>query len=347
MSNFPVTDAISNRNEHLIEALRAIGRAGGLKHKVFEAIYYHKRRVKSVTELVEMTGLNRMQVLQSAGALKKAGIVGQDRKDNDTAYVQIESFQNLKPQIQSLLKFPEKINLIATKRNPVPMGFVSLTKPRAVTVARIRNAKSSRSPNPTKLHVRIALLVTNPDSSAPLQTMIEARDIQKAIRGTPNANRFDIRVVLAPTFADLIDELNQYDPQILHFSGHGGGGSLLLDNARAGDDGGDVLDFDMVARLLGATAAKVRLLVLAACDTVTGAESLVASKRSVVAMSDSIDDEAACAFSAQFYRSIASGATVAHSLEQAKLLLEQQGYEDADLPNLISEHQEDGDLKFV
>lgn len=199
----------------------------------------------------------------------------------------------------------------------------------------------------TKAQVRLALLVTNPERFAPLQTMIEARDIQKAIESTPNASRFDIRVVLAPTFDDLIDALNQFDPQILHFSGHGGGSSLLLDNERAGEDGGDVLDFTMVARLLGATAAKVRLLVLAACDTVAGAEPLVAAKRSVIAMSDAVDDEAACAFSARFYKSLASGASVKHSLAQAKLLLEQNGYKDAELPTLITEDPKDEDLMFV
>jgi CHAT domain-containing protein len=177
--------------------------------------------------------------------------------------------------------------------------------------------------------------------------MIEARDIQKAIESTPKGRQFQVKVVLAPTLDDLVDALNQFDPQILHFSGHGGGSSLLLDNERAGDDGGDVIDFERVARLLGATAAKVSLLVLAACDTVVGAECLVAPDRSVVAMSDSIEDEAACAFSARFYKSLSSGASIAHSLEQAKLLLEQKGYEDADLPTLIVSTAKSGETTFV
>lgn len=343
MTNLPVTDAISNRNEHLLEAVRAIGRAGGLKHRVFDAIYYHKKRAKTVAEIAAATGLSRMQVLQSAGALKKAGIVRQDRVGGDTAYVQIESFQHLKPQIQALLKSPHKIKDIATKRSPAPIGRVTLTKPSGNKGKRGKSAVVRAA----KAQVRLALLVTNPERLAPLQTMIEARDIQKAIESTPNASRFEVKVVLAPTFDDLIDALNQFDPQILHFSGHGGGSTLLLDNEQAGQDGGEVLDFDMAARLLKATAAKVRLLVLTACDTVAGANCLLASGRSIVAMSDSVEDEAACAFSARFYRSLASGASVEHSLEQARLLLEQKGYKDADLPTLIASSPKDGEITFV
>lgn len=339
----PVTDAISNRNEHLVEAVRAIGRVGGLKHRLFDAIYYHKKRVKTVAELAQATGLSRIQVLQSAGALKKAGIVRQDRVDGDTAYVQIESFQNLKPQIQALLRSPHKISQVPTKRTPAPIGQVTLTRPSTSSIKRSKEA-IRRAPHN---QVRLALLVSNPEQNASLQTMIEARDIQKAIQSASKGTRFNVKVVLAPTFDDLIDALNQFDPQIVHFSGHGGGSALLLDNESAGQDGGEVLDFDIVARLLASTSAKVRLMVLAACDTVAGAECLLAPSRSIVAMSDSIDDEAACAFSARFYKSLADGATLRNSLEQAKLLLEQKGYEDADLPTLLTSNPKNGEAVMV
>lgn len=340
----PVSDALSNRNEHLVEAARAIGRAGGHKHRVFEAIYYHKKRTKTVADLTQATGLTRMQVLKSAGALKKAGIVKQDRVKGDTAYVQIESFQNLKPQILALVRSPQKINQIPTKRSPIPMGTVVLTRP---STSRSKPSHKAAQKRTSPSQVRLALLVTNPDLQAPLQTAIEARDIQRAIQSSVNGASFAIKVVLAPTFDDLIDALNQFDPQILHFSGHGGGSALLLDNERASQDGGEVIDFAMVARLLASTSAKVKLLVLAACDTVTGAECLLGTGRSVVAMSDSIDDEAACAFSARFYKSLADGASIRNSLEQAKLLLDQKGYDDANLPTLLTSIGKDGDRKFV
>ena len=285
-----------------------------------------------------MTGLSRMQVLQSAGSLKKAGIVRQTQKGGDTAYVQIESFQHLKPQILSVLQSPSKLKEIATKRTPALIAPIALTRP-----AKKPLLKRSPTGKPTnaKSRTRIALLVTNPERRASLQTGIEARDIQRAIEGSVNWDSFDLRVVLEPTFGDLVDSLNRFNPDILHFSGHGGGSSLLLGNERAGQDGGEVLDFEMAARLLDVTAPNVSLIVLAACDTVEGAECLLKPGRAIIAMSDSIDDEAACAFSERLYKSIVDGVSVTNSLAQAKLFLEQKGYEDALLPTLIFSNAQD------
>lgn len=74
---------------------------------------------------------------------------------------------------------------------------------------------------------------------------------------------------------------------------------------------------------------------------------LLAEERAVVAMSDSIDDEAARAFSARFYKSLADGVTVEKALEQAKLMLEQKGYADSDLPTLITNGDEAKKHSFV
>ncbi|UBS32379.1 CHAT domain-containing protein [Altererythrobacter sp. N1] len=318
----------------MIEAVRAIGRANGLKHRVFEAIYYHKKRTKTVAEIASFTGLSRMQVLQAGGALRKAGIVRQERVQGDTAYVQIESFQHLKPKINKLVSSPAKIKDVPTKRDSHVVKTITFTKPS--TNKKRGTKRRSNQPKHAIEKVRIALLVTNPDINAPLQTAIEARDIQKAIENSPNSSSFAVKVVLAPTFDDLIDSLNRLNPQILHFSGHGGGKSIILDNDRAGQDGGEVLDYGMASRLLQATDAKISLIVLAACDTATGVEQLLSERRAIIAMSDSIDDEAACAFSARFYKSIADGVTVEKALIQAKLYLEQKGYRDSDLPTLFA-----------
>jgi CHAT domain-containing protein len=134
----------------------------------------------------------------------------------------------------------------------------------------------------------------------------------------------------------LLDTLNSYRADVLHFSGHGGGQTLLFDNEKAGNDGGTVLDFDMVARVVGATSAAPKLLVLVACDTVDGVDRFLDMVPAVIAMADTIDDEAACEFSKRFYQSLSAGATIGNSFEQAKLVLENKGYADASLPTLVA-----------
>ncbi|WP_374942372.1 CHAT domain-containing protein [Sphingomonas sp.] len=111
---------------------------------------------------------------------------------------------------------------------------------------------------------------------------------------------------------------------------------MLFDNERAGDDGGTVLDFDMIARVIDATSATPSLLVLVACDTIAGADRFLRAVPAVVAMGAAIGDTAACEFSARFYRSLAEGVAPAKSLAQAKLLLESKGYPDSSLPTLLT-----------
>jgi hypothetical protein len=333
LNSIAVTDSLSNRNEHLFEAAKSIGRYGGLKWKVFEAIYYHKKRVKTVAEIVQMTGLSRMQVLQSAGALKKAGVVGQAQKGGDTAYVQIESFQHLKPQITALVKSPQKMKELATKRNPsVRLEGVALVKPSANHSGsrRMARAKPRRSPS-----LKIAFLTTNPERNASLRTDIEVRDVREAVAATVHWDQVEVEHLPAATLETLIDALNEYKPQILHFSGHGGGEALLFDKRGAASDGGVVLDFDLVARVIESANPRPRVLVLSACDTVTGAERFLPGVEAVLAMSASIDDAAACHFSRRFYKSIASGASLERALEQGKLVLEADEYEDFQLPTLL------------
>ncbi|HEX7711517.1 MAG TPA: CHAT domain-containing protein [Sphingomonadaceae bacterium] len=342
MTNVTVSDTGSNQNRNIRRAVEAIGRSKP-RRQVFEALYFHKKKIKTVQEIADVTRLSRKVVLTHGNYLVRRELADQVKKNGDTAYQTRAFYQHHKTKILSLVDNPKQLEKLTVEREPVammaPLSFMK-APPK-------RKRATDRATGATKAKVRLALLVTNPERTASLQTGIEARDIQKAIESAPKGNEFEVKVVLAPTFDDLIDALNQFDPQILHFSGHGGGRALLLDNERAGQDGGEVLDFNMAARLMSATEAKICLIVLAACDTTVGAECLLAPGRVLVAMSESIEDEAACAFSARFYKSLASQVSIRKSLEQAKLLLEQKGYQDATLPTLLSLEEQDCDRKFV
>ena len=125
-----VSDRISNKPEQIVEAAKTIGRSK-LKRIVFEAIYHHKKRSKSVAEIASSTDLTRMQVLQNGGALVKFGLAGQEKTSKDTCYLQIPFFQANKKEILRLAGNKEKIAKIATKRNQVvkPQNAVSFEPP--------------------------------------------------------------------------------------------------------------------------------------------------------------------------------------------------------------------------
>jgi hypothetical protein len=339
-SQAPIIDVLGGHEEAILRLAKHLGRDKN-RRAVFDLIYGRgskPRSKKQIAELLEKAG--RAQVIQNAlDELARHHLIvrienkGQVKDGSRWLYGKDRSVRANRDEIVKYADDPGAAKKVATKRRPViDSSALSFVKP-------VRRAGKPRGSGPrhrNRVRLKIALLVTNPDRRASLQTGVEARYIDEGIRLGNKAGEVDLKVVLAPTLDTLLDTLNSYRADVLHFSGHGGGQTLLFDNEKAGEDGGTVLDFDMVARVVGATSAAPKLLVLAACDTVDGADRFLGIVPAVIAMADTIDDEAACEFSRRFYRSLSAGATVAESLDQAKLILESKGYADADLPTLVA-----------
>lgn len=338
MSRDSVLD-ISSNFEEVIERLSISLGTAKVRRQVFDIIYGRGSKPLTASDIasrLDRTGSKAQVVNDALNHLSSHYLIKRIPNDVHAAkvkwvYGKDDTVRANRKRIVALADNPNRRQKLATKRRPA-IENVSLTKrstqkhSRGQAKARVRKVKAKQ---------RIAVLVTNPDRYASLQTGVEARDIDKAIKASKYRESFDVKAVLAPTFRDLIDQLNEYKPTILHFSGHGGGRSLVLDNREAGLDGGEVVDFDKVAKLLETTSAGLSLLFLAACDTLDGADRFLESADAVIAMSDSVDDEGASKFSEQFYRSISGGAQLNSAIEQARLVLEHEGVEDGDLPTLL------------
>lgn len=113
-----VSDSLSNANEQIEQAAKTIG-SGDVRRKVFDAVYHHKSKVKTVAQIVKRTRLSRMQVLQQGRHLSTKGIIKQTKKDGDTAYEKINFFHAHKKQILGLAVNPKKLAKLPTKRKVV------------------------------------------------------------------------------------------------------------------------------------------------------------------------------------------------------------------------------------
>lgn len=340
-SQSPIVNVSGDFEETILRLAKHLGRDKN-RRAVFNLIYGRGSKPRSKKQIADLLGkASAPQIIQNAlDELQKHHLItrienkGHVDDGSRWVYGKDASVRANRDVIVKYADDPGAAKKIATKRRPTVQGTLSLVKP-ARQIAKSRGGTRTRK----QAKLKIALLVTNPDSRASLQTGVEARYIDEGIR-LEGKSEVELKVVLAPTLDTLLDTLNSYRPDVVHFSGHGGGQALLFDNEKAGDDGGTVLDFDMIARVLGSTTAAPKLLVLAACDTVDGADRFLDRVPTVIAMADSIDDEAACEFSRRFYRSLSAGATIANALEQAKLVLESKGYSDANLPTLVTRDQE-------
>jgi len=111
-----VSDVRSNPQDQIAHAARVIGRSKDCR-EVFSAIHQGKKRIKTISELVALTSLPRIRVLQEAGKLCNNHIVTKTKVGSELAYGKDPFYAQNKKTIlrlagdkEALEKFPTKIN---------------------------------------------------------------------------------------------------------------------------------------------------------------------------------------------------------------------------------------------
>src|SRR5215831_5730911 len=85
-----------------------------------------------------------------------------------------------------------------------------------------------------------------------------------------------------PRALDLLRELRELRPAVVHFSGQGGPDGLFFEGA---DGQAQVVSPEAIAETFGAAGASVQLVVLSACYGEAAAEALIGHVDCVVGMS--------------------------------------------------------------
>jgi guanyl-specific ribonuclease Sa len=111
-----VSDARSNANDQIAHAADAL-RKSPRRKKVFAAIYWGKKKAKTVAEIMKVTKLTRVAVLQDGGKLAGLHIVDQIKIGGKTAYQKDPFIATNKTKILSLANSPEKLKEYPTKYN--------------------------------------------------------------------------------------------------------------------------------------------------------------------------------------------------------------------------------------
>src|SRR5438093_9493061 len=112
-----VADTRADREETIQNIAKAIGRSAG-KRRVFEAVYKGQRRMKSVADLIRMTGFGQVKVLQLGGELAANGAFHQVKgKDGLTAYEKDKFVVYNRERILNYVSHPNRLVNAPTKSN--------------------------------------------------------------------------------------------------------------------------------------------------------------------------------------------------------------------------------------
>lgn len=181
--------------------------------------------------------------------------------------------------------------------------------------------------------IRILFLAANPKGTTRLAIDEEIREITYKIRLSEGRDVLDVVSTWAVRPDDLLQYINQYKPQIVHFSGHGSdaGEIILVDNS--GDS--KPVSKHALKALFTTLRDNIQIVILNACYSRIQGEAINEAIDYVIGMNKAIGDKAAIIFAASFYRALGFNRTIQEAFDQARTALLLEGIPEEDTPKLL------------
>jgi hypothetical protein len=181
--------------------------------------------------------------------------------------------------------------------------------------------------------ITVLFLASNPIDQIQLRLDEEARSISEMIRKAKHRDSVKLESCWALQPMDLLQALNDYNPTIVHFSGHGSDEDEIV--FQAPDGTAKLVSKEAIVQTMMASSENIRLVFFNTCYSRIQAEAVSQYADATIGMNTSIRDEAARIFSSQFYSSIGFGHSVGKAFQQAKALLMMEGTNEENTPQLF------------
>ncbi|MBP1163814.1 putative nucleic acid-binding Zn-ribbon protein [Chryseobacterium sp. PvR013] len=181
--------------------------------------------------------------------------------------------------------------------------------------------------------ITVLFLASNPIDQAPLRLDEEARSITEMIRKAKHRDSVKFESCWALQTIDLLQALNEYNPTIVHFSGHGSDNDEIVFQSQDGVT--KLVKKEALIQTMMASSDNIRLVFFNTCFSKNQAEAISQFVDATIGMNTSIGDEAARVFSSQFYSAISFGLSVEKAFQQAKGLLMMEDIPEENTPELF------------
>ena len=180
---------------------------------------------------------------------------------------------------------------------------------------------------------KILILSANPKGTTPLRLSEEIREIKEGLRRAKRREQFVIESAEAVRYRDIRRVILDYEPQILHFSGHGAGEEGLVFEDETGHE--KLVDAEALADLFALFSDKLECVVLNACYSEVQARAIARNIEYVVGMSHAIGDKAAIEFSIGFYDAIGANRSYEFAYRLGCNAIDLAGIPEALTPRLL------------
>jgi hypothetical protein len=181
--------------------------------------------------------------------------------------------------------------------------------------------------------ITVLFMAANPLDQTQLRLDEEARAIAEMIRKAKHRDAVGLVSCWAVRPLDVLQALNEHQPCIVHFSGHGSDQDEIVFQDNYGAT--KLVSKEAITQTMAASASEIQLVFFNTCYSRNQAEAVVKHVRAAIGMKTSIGDDAARVFAAAFYSAIGFGLSVKVAFEQAKAAIMLEGIPEEDTPELF------------
>ena len=162
----------------------------------------------------------------------------------------------------------------------------------------------------------------------------EARDISEAIQKSPARDSINFVTKWATRTDDLFQYVNEVNPTVIHFTGHGTEDGELVFHDK--NDKPKLVSIDAIVQMINTLTDDLRLVVFSNCYSSSLAEEVSEQVEATIGMSTSVGEDEAIIFATQLYSSIGFGHSLDKAFKQAiaKLRVEGMSKNEASIPEL-------------
>lgn len=171
----------------------------------------------------------------------------------------------------------------------------------------------------------------------------ELRDIENGLKRAQHRDQFALEAYWAVRSRDIQRAMLDEMPQIVHFSGHGGGEDGLAFEDETGYvkliDGKSLADLFALFADPTEFPEPLTCVVLNGCYSEVQANAIADYVPYVIGMTDAIDDRAAIEFAVGFYDALGAGRSVPFAFKLGCNAIARAGQPDAEIPILLNKIQ--------
>lgn len=181
-------------------------------------------------------------------------------------------------------------------------------------------------------NITVLFMASNPIDQAALRLDEEAREINEMIRKSEHRDSVSFVTRWAVRPLDVLQAINEVNPSIIHFSGHGSDNDEMVFQDIHGNT--KLVSKAAIVQTMMISSDNIKLVFFNTCFSYGQAQAVVEHIDAAIGMNTSIGDDAARVFAAQFYSSIGFGLSIQKAFAQAKAALMLEGIAEESIPEL-------------